>query len=203
MGRRRSVYRRLRKKRFGEERYTRRENIVSFFSGPRDKIEKIYFENDVVHKIENSDIFFVTFDFNAITTGKYHYKNCIVGQFTLDGQGRIKELIEYADPIARQGFLKELKKGQAGALFAPGLAAQHLRVIDRALNQYDAAGRSIPTNIDDHGRALNRTLGVINQSRHLYGVVKAYEFTGDSFYLEKAKEMVDASEVSPQLSNYA
>lgn len=180
------------KERFGEETHNGRKEIVSFFSGARDKIETTYFENDVVHKIENSDIFYVTFDFNVITTGKYHYKNRIVCQFTLDGQGKIKELIEYADPIARQRFLKELKKGQAAALFAPGLAAQHLRVIDRALNQYDAAGRFIPTSVDEHGRVLNRTLGVINQSRHLYGFVKAYEFTGDSFYLEKAKEMVDA-----------
>lgn len=96
------------KKRFGEETYTGRKKIVSFFSGARDKIETTYFENDVVHKIENSDSFFAAFDFNAITTGKYHYKNRIVCQFTIDGQGKIRELIEYADPIARQAFLDRL-----------------------------------------------------------------------------------------------
>src|SRR5262249_59807882 len=72
------------------------------------------------------------------------------------------------------------------------LVAQQLRVIDRTLNQYEPASRVIPTNVDEHGRVLDRNLGVINESRNLYGVVKAYTFTGDPFYLARAKEIAGA-----------
>lgn len=102
------------KERFGEETYSGRENIVSFFSGAHEKIRN-YFENDVVHETKNPDVFFVTFDFNAIIiTSNYHYKNRIACQFTLDKEGKIKELIEYADPTKRQAFLNELG-GEDGA----------------------------------------------------------------------------------------
>ena len=96
------------KENFGEETYQGRENIVSFFSDSREKV-KIYFENDVFQATKNPDIFFVTFDFNAIiTASRNHYKNRIVCQFTLDKQGKINERIEYVDPIKRQAFLEEL-----------------------------------------------------------------------------------------------
>jgi hypothetical protein len=96
------------KEHVGEEAYKGRESIVSFFSGSRGKV-KMYFENDVLQETKNRDIFFVTFDFNAILTASgHHYQNHIVCQFTLDKAGKIKELMEYADPIKRQALLEEL-----------------------------------------------------------------------------------------------
>ena len=89
-----------------EEKYKGRKDVVSFFSGSADKIE-IDFKDDVIHETTDPNVFFVTFEFNANTINRYQYKNRIVSQITLE-QEKIKELIEYADPIARQCFFKEL-----------------------------------------------------------------------------------------------
>jgi len=179
---------------YQEEEIKGRDKIVSFFSGSTGKIEIDFRDDGPVYVTPTKpDTFFVISDFIAtIIKSRDGYENRILCQVTLDAQGKIKRMIEYTDHIKRQNFLNKLRQGQAAASCARVLVAQHLRVIDRAFNQYDAKGHFIPTNVDDQGRVLNRTLGVMNQSRHLYGVVKAYEFTKDDFYLKKAKEMAKA-----------
>jgi len=97
---------------FKEEVLEGRDKIVSLFSNSIGKIEIRFEDNGPVYVTQNkSDTFLVISDFIAtIIKSGYPYKNRILCQVTLDEQRKIKKLIEYADPIKRQNFLKELKQ---------------------------------------------------------------------------------------------
>jgi hypothetical protein len=96
------------REKFGDEMYCGREEIVSFFSDSPDKTN-VYFENDVVYETKNPNVFFVTFDFTALVlSSQKQHQNRIICQFEIDDQGKIKELIEYADPNKRAALFREL-----------------------------------------------------------------------------------------------
>ena len=82
-------------------------DLRNFMFGKTDLIKDIDVENSVIYQTTDPNVFFVTFEFKAETTNGHNYKNCIVAQVTLD-QGKIKELIEYADPRPREIFLMAL-----------------------------------------------------------------------------------------------
>jgi mannose/cellobiose epimerase-like protein (N-acyl-D-glucosamine 2-epimerase family) len=100
--------------------------------------------------------------------------------------------VEYADPQRRQRLFDELLTSDAATKYADILVAQHLRGISRYLMFYDPDRHFIPTNVGVDGNVVNLTLDGMNQSRHLYGVVKAYDFTNDAALLAKATKMAEA-----------
>lgn len=95
---------------FEEEELEGRDKIVSFFSGSSGEIEIDFKDDGSVYETKDKpDTFLVISNFVAtVIRSGYRYENRIVCQITVDGQGKIKELVEYADPIKRQAFLKEL-----------------------------------------------------------------------------------------------
>lgn len=98
------------KDRFEAELHDGRDDITSFFSQAGGRIE-IDFEDDgpVYQAQSRPNAFLVVSTFIAtILESGYRYENRIVCHFTLDQHGRIKELVEYADPLRRQAFLKKL-----------------------------------------------------------------------------------------------
>jgi ketosteroid isomerase-like protein len=96
-----------------EEKRDKQATLSLFSPNPGERIE-IDFKNDLVHVTTDPNVGFITFDFNAkIESSGYQYKNRIVIKITLEKEGneqegKIKELIEYADPIARQCFFQAL-----------------------------------------------------------------------------------------------
>jgi len=95
---------------FEEEEHIGRDDIVSFFSGSSGQIEIDFRDEGPIYETKNKpDTFLVISNFHAIIGGSgYYYENRIVCQITLDGEGKIRELIEYADPLKRQAFLTKL-----------------------------------------------------------------------------------------------
>lgn len=96
---------------YEEEILKGRDKIVKFFSGAIDKIVIDFKDDGPVYETKNKpETFLVISDFIAtIVEGGYPpYKNRIVCYVTLDTQGKIKEMVEYTDPIKRQNFLERL-----------------------------------------------------------------------------------------------
>ncbi len=119
-----------------------RERIVYFFSGSSGKIEIDFKDDGPVYETQNKpDTFLVISNFIAtIINSGYRYENRIVCQFTLDKQGKIKELIEYADPIARQKFLDQLQDSKPEATSQDNLRAayQQLCISYHAIDDFRA-----------------------------------------------------------------
>lgn len=82
-------------------------NLRDFMFGKIDQIKNIKIENSVICQTIDQNVFFVAFEFDAETTNGHDYRNHIVARVTLE-RGKIKELIEYADPRPRELFLKAL-----------------------------------------------------------------------------------------------
>lgn len=95
---------------FEEEERKGRDEIVSFFSGSSGKIEIDFEDCGPVYETKSRpDTFLIISNFIAtIIKSGYRYENRIVCQVTLDRQEKIKEMVEYADPIKRQAFLEAL-----------------------------------------------------------------------------------------------
>lgn len=96
------------REKFGDELYCGREEIVSFFSRSPEKT-KVSFENDIVHETKNPYVFFVTFGFTVLMLStQKQLQNRVICQFEIDNQGKIREIIEYADPARRAALFREL-----------------------------------------------------------------------------------------------
>jgi ketosteroid isomerase-like protein len=104
------TYGRARNDGYEEQEHIGREDIVSFFSGSSGRIEVDFRDDGPVYETKNKpDTFLVISNFIAtIIASGYHYENRIVYQVTFDGEGKIRELVEYTDPLRRQAFLRKL-----------------------------------------------------------------------------------------------
>jgi ketosteroid isomerase-like protein len=92
------------------EKYGKRQavDLRDFMFGKVDRIKDIDVENSAIYQTIDPNVFFVSFDFKAKTKNGHKYENHILVQVTLE-QGKIKELIEYADPRPRGFFLEALR----------------------------------------------------------------------------------------------
>ena len=90
-----------------EEEYKGGLALRKFMFGKIGQIKDIGFENCDIRQTTDPNVFFVSFDFQAVTTSGHDYRNRILVQVTLEG-GKIKKLIEYADPRPRGRFIEAL-----------------------------------------------------------------------------------------------
>jgi hypothetical protein len=103
-----SVYDRKRVKSILTEEYIGKEAIHKLIFGSREKLAKVSFSEELLDTT-CEDTFFWTFLLKIDTKDGYQYENYMICRIAVEGD-KVRELVEFGDPRARNDFFLHLKE---------------------------------------------------------------------------------------------